>query len=163
MESDNLIDGQGDSRKIEENLCLKSPSNFASLSMEDPLQTQHFPRNAEIPNSFADSPVFQPFFGLKLDPNTHILLNNYMEEVEDSDHEMETPLADLFSQAKEKRKLGIMQVNTSKSKPDFGITPPKKGRKSSSEHLNIAGEDEGQIKITSILKVRKGATVPEQK
>lgn len=77
------------------------------------------------------SPLFESNdLDLPLDQDAHNLLQNVMIGEEDQDAILDTPLAMLYSQIKEKKKLGIHQNLEGLEKPDFGSSPPKKGRKS---------------------------------
>lgn len=60
-----------------------------------------------------------------MDSKTKFLLHEYMDDEEDSVLDMETPLAAMYSNIKEKRKLGLKQMIEGKEKSDYGLTSPK--------------------------------------
>lgn len=144
--------------------CLNSPFPYTSHLRNEFMKTRNINLSLENTNPFVDSPNF-PFTSLDMgiDSNTHSHLEDYMEEDKVSEQVMETPLGALYSQVKENRNLGIKQLIDCKTKPNFGIASPKRGRKYLSENQSIEGDDEGQIKITDILKVRKGSSLPKHK
>ncbi|GLJ15235.1 hypothetical protein SUGI_0249070 [Cryptomeria japonica] len=110
-----------------------------------------------------DSPHMQaPCLDLNLDSNTQRLLQS-LDEEDDPEQVMETPLAALYSKIKERRKLGLKQLFEGKALPEFGILSPKRGKKSINEQLARDGEQVGQAKITDLWKVGKGSPLPEQK
>lgn len=76
-----------------------------------------------------------------------------MDEEDDPEQVIETPLEALYSKIKEKRKLGIKQMIDGKEKPEFGFLSPKRGRKSINEQLAHDGENESQVKIINLWKV----------
>lgn len=99
---------------------------------------------------------------MNLESNTQNLLEDYLNEDEDPEQVMETPLATLYSKIKEKRKLGIKQLIDGKAMLECGLLSPKRGRKSIRENLVKEGESEGQAKINDLWKVEKGSSLPEQ-
>ncbi|XP_059078163.1 uncharacterized protein LOC131876717 [Cryptomeria japonica] len=87
---------------------------------------------------------------------------DFLIEDENPDPILETPLAILYSQIKEKRKLGLHQNQEGLEKLDFGSSPPKKGRKSLIEARSQDGATENQSKQSDLWKVGKGNPLPEQ-
>lgn len=136
----------------------------------DPLSPLEFPPSGQILNLSMGSPtpaLFSPIpapqdLGLSLDHNAKKLLQNLMIQKEDPDSVLDTPLAVLYSQVKEKRKLGLHHTQEGLEKPDFGLSPLKKGRKSLIEARSLDGAAENQSKLQDLWKVGKGNPLPEQ-
>lgn len=119
--------------------------------------------SSEIPFPSLSSPPFKPTsLDLPLDQDAQNLLQNAMLEEEDQEAILDTPLAVLYSQIKEKRKLGIHQNQEGLGKPDFGSSPTNKGRKYFIDVRSLEGMVENQSKLLDLWKVGKGNPLPEQ-
>lgn len=93
---------------MEENIeTFLSEGEISPLSGCSPPK-HHFNLSAEIPFPFLLSPPLEPnSLDLPFDQDAQNLLRNVMIGEEDQDAILDTPLAVLYSQIKEKRKLGL--------------------------------------------------------
>lgn len=151
---------------------LLSPLDFPSKDISDcsispviePLSSEHcFNLLAKLSYLLLLPPSLIPRdLDFPMDQKTQRLLQDYMNDDEDLDFVLDTPLVVMYSKIKEKRKLGLHQFLEEKEKPNFGSSPPKKGRRYLIEARSQDGAAENQSKITDLWKVGKENSLPEQ-
>lgn len=134
-----------------------------SPSSDLPPSNNHFNLLAKIPFPLLVSPpIVHNNLDLTRDQNAQKLLQDFMIGDEDTNSILDTPLVVLYSQIKEKRKLGLHQNQEGLEKLDFGSSPPNKVRKSFIEARSQDDATKNQSKLSDLWNVGKGNPLPEQ-